>query len=578
MYVFPNTDIYFLTDVNLNNDYDHTIFFQTASPPADPRSYQTTYFMGKRKFTLTNQSYQRKERGWLKVEIPQNSLWDCTYMMYRNTAYGDKWFYAFINKTEYINDTTTKINFEIDVLQTWFFDYQLDKCFVEREHTETDELFENIVEENLDLGDDFKVQLFRRYNLEPDRIAVVFTSDVDTSTSPPSLLPANARKIGDYFSGVGIIGFDTSTQSGLDQLGDFLHDYIDNGFEDAILSIYQYPHFISTLVLDPYNTDTWEIPANFVNLDGYVPKNKKLFNYPYNFLKLTNNKGDDVIFKHEMWDNESDIGKFELRGVGLGVPSVMCYPCNYRDMPKDFENGLMYTGFNECAWVGDAYQIWLAQNRKNLELATKLGAGALLVGGALVSGALAGGSGGLTLAGTIPTVIGGGLDVLSAGSAGSVSLGASASLLQGMQSIGGKMITGGAGSILGSIYTKLRAQNKLEATPRPAHGHINNDIFNMQNDLCGYTCYQMTIRNKQARIIDEYFSRFGYACHRIKIPNRNARRNWTYVKTDGCELNGNIPSDDLNLIKAIYNNGVTFWTNGDNIGNYGDFSNPVYSS
>lgn len=571
MYIYPNTDLYILHNINLNADYDHTAYFDTPS-------LQFSYFsqVSKVKYHLTNQYYQRKERGWLQVNINQNELWDCTYLMYRNTAYGTKWFYAFILSVDYVNDSVSRINFEIDVMQTWHFEAQLQPCFVEREHTTSDNLFENIIEEDLDLGSDFSVQLFRRLDLTPDRVAVVYTTLLDDTVSPPQPIGgATARKIGNYFTGVGIMQFDMSTQSGWNDLGDFLHLYIDNGYENAILSIYQYPHFIDTLILDPYNTESWDISSaiNFVNIDGYVPKNKKLFNYPYNFLKISNNKGEDVIFKNEYWNSPNAIGKFELMGVALGSPAVMCYPLNYRDIAKDYENGLMINGFPECAWTGDAWQVWLAQNRKNLTTAAALGAGALLVGGATMA---LGASTGQVFSAPTPVEIGAGGSLFPAGfdysytNPNNMKSGSFGAIRTG-----GTIMKAGASSIAGAIASYVHAKNKLEATPRPAYGHYMNDVFNMQTGLCGYTCYQMTIKHEYAQIIDEYFSKFGYACHRIKVPNRVARQKWTFTKTVGCEINGNLPSDDLVKLKSIYDNGITFWRNADNIGNYGDFTNNV---
>ena len=37
------------------------------------------------------------------------------------------------------------------------------------------------------------------------------------------------------------------------------------------------------------------------------------------------------------------------------------------------------------------------------------------------------------------------------------------------------------------------------------------------------------------------------------------RKNWNYIKTIGANIEGNIPEDDLNELKAIFNNGVTIW-------------------
>lgn len=69
-------------------------------------------------------------------------------------------------------------------------------------------------------------------------------------------------------------------------------------------------------------------------------------------------------------------------------------------------------------------------------------------------------------------------------------------------------------------------------------------------------------------MIDDYFTMFGYAIKRVKVPNRNSRPHWNYVKTIGCTLTGSIPSDDMKKICNIYNNGITFWKNGSEIGHY----------
>ena len=45
----------------------------------------------------------------------------------------------------------------------------------------------------------------------------------------------------------------------------------------------------------------------------------------------------------------------------------------------------------------------------------------------------------------------------------------------------------------------------------------------------------------------------------LKIPNLNNRPKWNYVKTAGINLLGDIPQEDLQMIKDIYDNGVTLW-------------------
>ena len=133
MYIEPNSNIRILKDVPLDKTFDHTIYFNSASA-------QATYFMGLQKYNLNNYTYQRVKRGYARVGIKADNLYDCNYMMFQNTSYGNKWFYAFITSVEYLNNECSQIEFEIDVMQTWFFDYSLDQCFVEREHTVTDNI------------------------------------------------------------------------------------------------------------------------------------------------------------------------------------------------------------------------------------------------------------------------------------------------------------------------------------------------------------------------------------------------------------------------------------------------------
>ena len=53
----------------------------------------------------------------------------------------------------------------------------------------------------------------------------------------------------------------------------------------------------------------------------------------------------------------------------------------------------------------------------------------------------------------------------------------------------------------------------------------------------------------------------------------NARPYWTYVKTVGCSVSGNIPADDASTIEKIFNAGIRFWKAHTNIGKYSLLNN-----
>ena len=79
---------------------------------------------------------------------------------------------------------------------------------------------------------------------------------------------------------------------------------------------------------------------------------------------------------------------------------------------------------------------------------------------------------------------------------------------------------------------------------------------------------KMCITKNYAMMIDNFFDMFGYAIRQHNVPNMNARPNWTYVKTVGCSVSGNLPADDGAAIEKIFDKGVRFWKNHNNIGNY----------
>lgn len=68
---------------------------------------------------------------------------------------------------------------------------------------------------------------------------------------------------------------------------------------------------------------------------------------------------------------------------------------------------------------------------------------------------------------------------------------------------------------------------------------------------------------------------FGYKTNRVKVPNITGRQNWNYVKTIDCNCDGDIPETDLNIIRTMFNNGVTMWHNPSKIYDYSQSNNIV---
>ena len=62
----------------------------------------------------------------------------------------------------------------------------------------------------------------------------------------------------------------------------------------------------------------------------------------------------------------------------------------------------------------------------------------------------------------------------------------------------------------------------------------------------------------------------------LAVPQMNNRPHWTYVKTAGARIEGDLPQDATKEIEDIFDNGSTFWKNMNEVGNYSlDNTNPA---
>lgn len=499
MYIAPNTTIKMLKDAPLDNTYRNTIYFANVGD-------QTSYFSGKTKYTFATQSYQRVQKGTLRVGRKADDLYDCNYLMFQNTAYGNKWFYAFVTGVEYVNNETSEVSFEIDVMQTWHFDYDVKMSFVEREMSVTDKIGDNLVPENLEIGDYVykDLGLTSLFNLYQVVIAATFDENMEDATG---------GMYGGVFSGLHYNVFSTWQSA-----ASFIAEATEQNKADGIVSIFMLPIAFTA----DYQSSIPEVfdierDKHLSDIDGYIPKNNKLFTYPYNLLYVTNNEGNVANYAFEYFS--TDKCNFNVSGAMCCTPECMLLPLNYKGVEKNYNEKLTIGNFPQCAYTVDTFKAWVAQNQNQLAL------NAINAIGKTVAGAAAMYTSGGTL--------GAGMT------------------LSGIQQIG---------SLVASVSDK-------STLPPQARGG-GGSIINMANQIKGFQFYYAHIRAEFARIIDDYFNAYGYATRRVKVPNRVIRPHWNYVKTVNVCLTGSVPADDMARLRKIYDNGVTFWRNGDEVGNY----------
>lgn len=539
--IAPQTDI-ILLQVPLQLNQEHQLNFTNATA-------QYNYFNSLPKLTEYNATYMRKG-GVIRYEANFEDLVGYNYVMYRNEAYGERWFYAFITDMEYVGDNMTNIYIKTDVWQTWQFSLIWKDTFIEREHTNDDRAGSNTVPENLEFGEPVVDGSVTNINYGNTTEANVSWICIAVTTLIEGFNPdIRSWNLGGMNGGV-YNGLKYLFVLGADDASDIIKEYDRQSKADAIVSIFQVPLSIlsaegnmsitnHTITSTGANVTIGTVNNNYrpltignaslsrnTALNGYTPVNNKCLTYPYHYLYVTNNGGEDVTFK---WEDFSGNASFTVDAIVTPSMSIKCYPLNYKNVTNqdNYPYSLSGQKLPICAWTSDYYTNWLTQNGAN-------------------------------------TVIQAGASVLSAG-VGMVSTIASGNPFG--------LMTGTA-SMISTISNTLQQVREAKLVPDQAKGNVNTGDVNFANNKVGFSFYKMSIKAEYARIVDNYFSMFGYATHRVKKPNITGRRNWNYVKTVGCYIQTNAPQEDVQELEEMFNRGITIWHNPATFMDYSQ-SNPI---
>lgn len=567
-YIPPNSDVVLCRGVPIESDYRYTLYFDSIAA-------QNNYFFRKAFKQFHNVSYQRERRNYITLEIPATQVYACNYLMFKNTSYGEKWFFAFVDSVEYVNDNVTDIHYELDMMQTWMFEYTLMQCMVEREHSVTDKIFENTKPENIGYGE---LMCGVSQNLLSSRgllgeYACVITSKPYSSGDVPIKLYSQFCPVYGYIGRA-------------EDMNTIVQDFVSSGWQDAVLSVTvgnklmaqgadethfdmpkQAPKEDFKFVCYGVTSGNYEGEEQFKDRlpNGYKPRNKKLFCYPYNQLWISNNQGTVNEYRYEDFNIDKD-GFFhmEVAASGISSPECVLYPLDYRGVAKYYDHALVLTGYPTVPWIGDTYKAYMAMNRNQIENAvfTQGANGVMNTVSAFLGGAM---------------TVNNAADMLQAAKSDAFNAGKTVS--QTTKTGLRQQATGGIFSAIGTAGTsvvdymttvwQVEAKLKDVSNIPPNVGGLSG-AGSVTNALSrfDYSTYYMCVKPEYAEIVDKFFDMFGYNTCTVKVPNTHSRPHWNYVKTIGCEIQGFLPQEAANIIKAVYDRGVTFWKNGDEVGNY----------
>ena len=644
-YVQPSTNIVLIKNCILQksvNDETDTLYFKT-------KELQTAYFNGLgNKVEYSPTTYQNISQGVMRIGKTMKQLYGCNYMYFTNSgSYTDdnnatvyvgenKRYYCFIDRLKYINNNCTEVYYSIDYIQTFMFDYDEKTCFVERMTTDDDDIGKYLLDEGLDLGKELVVSSCNRKQFDGDwYYAIVFASktsftsgavyDMQRQVTDKQGVLVGSQTLSDEVTGQAhdvttakefweMMYEDVSTQldgkmqvplyintgvtiypvvnvmdpanfnspiidtnSGVSHRFSTSNEYMTKlyGTEspfnntdytrlmESIVNVALYPNFFTTGsgdtvsysgmgTIQTASDTTLDYPTN---LNGYTPKNKKLLTFPYISLTVTNPNGDSINLRYELFNNHNAV-TFKLECTVL--PSVQCLlsPVDYSGYLGHIDSssqqsqsdkvardiGLVITDFPKVPIYTDSYREYLGKNkyREFFSIVNALTSTGFGVGTAVLTG-------GATLPGLI----------------------------------------GEVSSTYKAIEEQVTRHYEASFKPPGLVGQMGTSDIKLGKLMFGYTFLGMSIDYEHAKVIDDYFTRYGYKLARNEKPSRNNhehRKNFTFIKTIECNLAINQHNDtftgytmsqeDEKAIEAIYNNGVRFWygTDGNGRRYYKDYS------
>ena len=614
-----------LRGVDLDSNYAHTIDF-------DSLALQEAYFSGL-SYQSTNKFLHIKDTtasifktfliqqtaSVLRCDIAIDEARKCNYLMFQND--GDtKWYYAFIKQTYYLNKDVTIVEYEIDVMQTFLFDFSVHSAYIEREHqdrwkkvgTKYNPIY-NILPENLNLGDEVIVKDFERlcdYYNESDKLYLVwacflFTQNdsgnfnigsnavinkfMGNSTLFACFCPLLLGKKNDItYSFEASIGGNTYT---LVSAEDFLEEYSTAPY---LVSCEILPYMPDTSSFSvAYNSSTHKVTITTSDYaiggkTGFIYLQKGNHTSTEERVRDLGSGIDYVIYQETMSPNKLDLPSINYE------TKLLTYPYRYAQIIANNDNlDIKYenipTGANIKGrlsfyayvinqiyvedYLGDETNIRHALIDRTInEYPIKTDAYIQYLytqhaqaQNQMAMGLIKGGS-----------QLGIGLLASAMGAFG----GATGNPFLVASGIG--MVASGVPTTIDAISSKLAKEDDLKTTPQELQRYGNDGTFGTFSKELIPTIYYLEIKTQYKEIVYNYFKLFGYKSNRFVPFNSSfklrSRYYYNYVKTATIEVTLPYNKDYQDKIQQIFMNGVTFWHNREEMGSNFSMYNYTYEN
>ena len=513
----PNTTVYLYGGVPWDSEYKDVRLYESKNDCLLKLNSNTKLSH------LTIQNVAKIDYGAAEVNVPYSDLVSMgfNYMAIVDNDYDDvfngKILFAFITGVKRRSRNSSRITFEYDVFQNNIYNVTFNTTFIERAHIlKSDDVIGNFTEnEGLEYGE----------LISADKLPFSIPDYTDSDLSDWSICVAsNFNSDGTAAEGALVQGIYTATKwytfSLPAEANAWISSIIEKNLLEGIVGIYMAP---------TYWVDESELKYKYIHipkvtesLDGYYPKNKKLFSYPYVQIHMNNNCGESTNLRQEFFSDADCIIAYTM--PLSTTPKLYTFLQNYKGVNLNSIDSVNFNQFPQCSVAIDSYKAYLAQIQASTAVDKFTS------------------SNGIQIPDTVKKAMQYGINTVQA--------------------------LGGGGSLLGNVFGAMEQRTMAYIQPPQTVGTTGGNQL-LSINKCGIDIYRYTIRKEFAKKIDDFFTMFGYKLNLFGSPDyyMRTRSKYNFVKTLSCNISGITESDDLKRFKNIFDSGVTIW-HVDDIGNY----------
>lgn len=583
-----------LKNVDFDNTYEHVIDFENVEA-------QEEYFDNKVEMSFEDFSIVRPNSEII-IEANFNSIYNLNYCRFTNTLNNVlKTYYAFITMKEHVGNDRVRLHLEIDVFQSYMFDFSLKESFVSREHQNrfdnTGKMLFNREVENVDVGSDYDITSKTKLKDSTSAIDDIVWIEV-VATEPIST--------GSYLTADPTTWGNLGTPTSLNQKG-----------VPTNLYVYLYPIIFGStgipfytvngernIVLISSNEYLFLIKSTAViscRVLQYCPVKHTIETYLTGYLikfasgYVVGETGDRLTVRLATANN-TNFGGVDLSGIGTHNINLMgLTPDNANetfvdtisplaiDIANLSINNLKNIAYEPKLRTAPYEYIQITDNQseplkiknenidgtKNIKFIQSLGAQSktkIYVDNYNGDNGKFSNSINNTIS-ELPLINDAYIAYLAQNKANATT-GVALNIAGGIASLGLGLLTGGIGliagvggamSIGGRVADDLIKKQDLQDTPDSIRKQGNNAEFDISDNNLKFEKSILKIKSYYASRLFNYLYFYGYQANYFTTPNTRSRYYFNYIKTTGLNLTSNLDNDIIKAIKQIFQNGVTIW-------------------